>query len=168
MGIVVVWGRPSTCVVPSSYFEAQVPCWMAINNSSSKQPMPTSPFRSTKLNSGLTVMSSLTLSVSILATGYVKSPKKSHETCDATGLWASALAVLLQFSQKYPQHESVVGTTRKPVVDICITPSPVLAVLAVGSPARRRARSRHCPVVGCGCVVFTAELQWDGSTAQQS
>lgn len=76
--------------------------------------MSTSPFRSTKLNSGLTVMSSLTLSVSILVTGYVKSPKNSHETCDATGLWASALADLLQFSQKYLPRESVVSRIGSP------------------------------------------------------
>lgn len=61
---------------PVRISRAQVPCRMAISNCSSKQPMSASPFRSTKLNSGLTVMSSLTLSVSILATGYVKSPKK--------------------------------------------------------------------------------------------
>lgn len=123
---------------------------MAISKSSSKQPWPDSPFRSTKLNSVLTVMSILTLIVSILVTGYVKFPKESCET-RATGLWASALAVMLLFSRRKcsARVEGMQIIPRHRNANVC-KPLLLLAVSArsIRPPARCSARARHYPVVG--------------------
>lgn len=84
------------------------------------------------------------------------------------GCEASALAVLLQLSQKYLPRESVVARRGKPE---STSASPFHRVSCVGGSSWASCATpceiSALPRVGCGCVVFTAELPWCGSTAQR-
>lgn len=150
-------------MVPTSYFEAQVPSGMAISNDSSN---PSSPFRSTKLNSGLTVMSSLTMSVIFPGAAFTNSPE-TFETCDAAGLGGGGLQPwpLCFYSDKGENPDSrgsVVGKFGSP--SLTSTSLFMLAMSASECSSASQTSQREISElrrVRCGFVVFTAELHGD-------